>query len=158
MGYEEILRGLTSKALARKFKIDTILASEYGAQKPLDAVLQVLDDSFCMHGRPVAGYYRQKEDSSNDLYFERIDGHEYPWRIVKHDTAAGFRWWFSTSGGRDLRYTIPFASVVTSPAHESMPPASGWSPYSATCVDHVLLMGSDVRVQPLGTTTTRNNN
>ena len=137
-----VARGLASAAKRRKAEIDRILADEYAGGVPPNSALRVVDDAFCMHGRPVAGYYKKAEGGG----YMRIDAHLDSWCIVRNSRG---RWWFTTHGkgeGR-LAYVIAYEAVVEVADCSIAPPASGWVAYSATAFDHVRLIGSEVRVE-----------
>ena len=134
-----VARGLASAAKRRKAEIDRILADEYAGGVPPDSALRVVDDAFCMHGRPVAGYYTEAEGGG----YTRIDAHPDSWCIARNSRG---RWWFTTHGKGELAYVIAYEAVVEADYYCSAPPASGWTAYSATAFDHVRLIGSELRV------------
>ena len=144
MAYDAIARGLARTSAQRRTQIDAILRAEYAHVTPPDAALQVVDDTFCMEGRPVSGFYRRQPADGRWrdgkwAYYERIDNHSHPWRLVRN---ARGHWWFSIEGGEQLRYTIAFEAACPS----AVPPATGWIPYSADAMDHVMLLEGDLRV------------
>ena len=146
MAYNAVVRDLERTSARRKAEIDAILAAEYKGTSPADAALEVVDDTFCMEGRPVSGFYRRKpahtrrREANRRAYYERIDDHPHPWRIVQN---ARGHWWFSIEGGQQLQYTIAFKAACPS----AVPPPTGWIPYSADAMDHVMLLGGDLRVE-----------
>ena len=144
MAYNAVARGLAQTSAQRRKQIDAILRAEYARGAPPDAALQVVDDTFCMQDRPVSGFYRRRPADARRrdarwAYYERIDNHLHPWRIVRN---ARGHWWFSIEGGEQLRYTIAFEAACPS----AVPPPTGWMPYSADAMDHVMLLGGDLRV------------
>ena len=135
-----VARGLASAAKRRKAEIDRILADEYAGGVPPDSALRVVDDAFCMHGRPVAGYYYKEAEGGG---YTRIDAHPDSWCIVRNSCG---RWWFTTHGNGKLAYVIAYEAVVEADCYSATPPASGWAAYSAKAFDHVRLIGSELRV------------
>ena len=119
----------------RKDEIDSILSWEYGddVAAPPNAVIRVVDETFCMNGRPVSGFYSREQDAVGEIFYRRIDDQAFPWLIRQHNPGE---WWFCVRGG-DMMYTIPFESCVHSPA---APPSTGWVTYSATATDHAMMM------------------